>query len=169
MKLTRALHAATAAALAISLAAPMVVLADPGTDSVRAHGMLQLIWDVDLSAKSTATGLGASGRATFSVTTFDPDATFRGEVTCLRVVGATATTFATFYAVARVTDAPPGSTSQSIHVFGTDSGKFANAPDTLEAFDSPAPPSPDGSCPTSFPFASRPLADGEVVINNTLP
>ena len=169
MKLPRALRVATAAALAISLAAPIVVLADPGTDSVRAHGLLQLTWDVDISARSTPTGLGASGHVTFSITTFDPDATFRGDVTCLRIVGGTATAPATFYAVARVTAAPPGSTSQSIHVFGTDSGKFAQFPDTLEAFDSPALPNPDGTCPTSFPFVSRPLADGEVVINNVLP
>ena len=167
MKLPRALRAATAAALAISLAAPMVMLADSGSDTVRARGMLQLIWDVSLSAKSTSTGLNASGHATFSNTLFDPDASFRGEVTCLRVVGATATTPATFYAVARVIDAPPGSISQSIHIFGTDSGKFGQFPDTLEAFDSAAPPT--DTCPTSFPYASRPLADGEVVIDNTLP
>ena len=170
MKLPRALRAATAAALAISLAAPAVALADHGTDSVRAHGRLFLVLDVDLSARSTQSGVDASGRATFTDTTPDPDATWRGEVTCLRVVGGTASVpSSTFYAIARVTDAPPGDPAQSIHIFGTDSGKFSQAPDTLEAFPSPTLPNPDGTCPTSFPFGNRPLADGEVVVHNSLP
>lgn len=151
------------------LAAPATVSADHGPDSARGRGTLFLQLEVDFSARSTSTGQSASGHATFKNTIFDPNATWRGEVTCLRVVGATATTPATFYLVARVTAAPPGSLDQSIHVFGTDSGKFAGAPDTLEAFTDPAPPNPDGTCPTTFPFGSRPLADGEVVVHNTLP
>jgi hypothetical protein len=170
MKLPRALRAAAVAALALSLAAPTVVLADHGTDSVRAHGRLFLVLDVDLSARSESTGIGATGRASFTDTSPDPDATYRGEVTCLRVVGGSASVpSSTFYAVARITDQPPGGIAQSIHIFGTDSGKFSQAPDTLEAFPSPSPPNPDGTCPTVFPFPNRPLFDGEVVVHNTLP
>jgi hypothetical protein len=67
----------------------------------------------------------------------------------------------------KLTKVPPGSPLQSMIIFATDGGKFSGAPDTATFGFSTAPPPPDGACPT--PFAGFPVADGEVVIHNTLP
>jgi len=150
------------------LAWPAVVSADHGTDSVRGNVRLFGQIEVNVSARSSQAGSDASGRVTFTNTITDPNQTWRGDVTCLRIVGATATTAATFYTVARVTDAPPGDFAQSIHVFGTDAGKFAQAPDTLAAFTSSLPAPPDGACPVPT-FSGSPVSDGEVTIHNSLP
>ena len=149
------------------LAWPAAASADHGTDSVRGNASFAVI-DVSVSARSSQAGTDASGRITLTRTDRDPNQTWRGEVTCLRVIGATATTPATFYAIARVTDAPPGDPSMSIHAFGTDAGKFAQAPDTLTGFTSTTPAPPDGACPSPT-FAASPVADGEVTIHNSLP
>jgi len=143
-----------------------VASAGPNQDSAKGRvNQFGVIWD--FSATSTATGFNASGSVRITVQNADPNQVYTGQVTCLRVVGATATTPATAFIGGVITTAPPGSFASSFVITASDSGKFANAPDTFNGFVTSSPPPPDGGCPTSG-FGS-PVADGEVIINNALP
>jgi hypothetical protein len=145
---------------------PTAATAAPGGDSARGH-VDTATYTLDFSARSTQTGLNASGNVRITLTSLDPNQVYAGDVTCLRVVGATATTPALAYIGAKVTQAPPGSPFSVILVDASDSGKFSGAPDTaLPTFATGTPP-PDGACPAPTP--ATPVADGEVVIYNTLP
>ena len=122
---------------------------------------------IDWSARSTNTGLNARGNGRVTFTNNDPNVTYAGDVTCLRIVGATATTPAMVSVGVLVTQAPPGSFVQSLLFFGSDAGKFSSVPDTATWSTSSAPPPPDGGCPA--PFAGIPVTQGQVVITNELP
>jgi hypothetical protein len=159
---------ALAAILSLGLT-PTVALADPGGDSASGHVTDLYNQSYDFSAKSSAAGTGASGYGKVTLVYSDPDQVYSGDVTCLRVIGATLTTPATAVIGVRVTNAPIGSTTQSLLIQATDSGKFAAAPDTIfsQSYATPAPP--DGACPAAVPFAGYPVIKGDITINNTLP
>lgn len=156
------------AALAVAglVLLPSAALADRGPDTARGnvHTISQRL---HFSARSTQTGLDASGHARLTLTGFDPDLVFAGEVTCLRVVGATATTPVLASIGVRITQQPPGLPFQSIVINASDSGRFSGAPDTASSFLSFAPPPSDGACPA--PVVTTPVADGWMRIHNTLP
>jgi hypothetical protein len=101
------------------------------------------------------------------VTNGDPNNVISGEVTCLRVVGGTGTTPALAKIGVKVTQAPPGDPTQSLIITASDWGKFSQAPDAANTVFSPAPPPPDGFCPT--PGFTAPVTSGEITIHNTLP
>ena len=154
------------AVLLIALGA-QATLAAPNQDSAKGRvNYFGQMWD--FNANSTATGFNADGTVKITTTNTDPNQTFWGEVTCLRVVGATATTPATAVVAGVITKAPPGSFASSFVINASDSGKFASAPDGFTGFLSSAPPPPDGNCPAPSTFVS-PVTDGEVIIHNTLP
>jgi len=158
--------AAATVALALAMS-PAVVGAGPNTDTASGSGTV-FSDQVDFSARSTNVNTDARGRIRVTDTGLDPNQTWTAEVTCMRVIGATATTPATVVVSGRIVDSPPGSFVQSIQVQATDAGKFANAPDSMfyQFFGTPSPP--DGTCPMPITFTS-PLADGEVTISNALP
>ena len=129
--------------------------------------MNQATFTVVFDAQSNATGFDASGRVRFTNRSTDPNQVFSGEVTCLRVIAATATTPLTAVIGGVITDAPPGSPVASFIITATDQGKFATAADTFGFSLSTAPPPPDGGC--SLPSFTSPVADGNVIIENALP
>jgi hypothetical protein len=140
--------------------------AAPGGDSTSGNvlvGTNRLDWN----ARSTATGFNARGNARFTVTASDPNQVYSGEVTCLRIVGATPTSPALASIGVLVTQAPPGSFVSSMIIFASDNGKSSPVPDTATVGLSSGPPPADGACPA--PFAGAPVSTGEVVINNELP
>ena len=154
-------------ALLAILGAPASAGAAGGGDS--ASGRASQFGDQwDFSARSSNTNTDARGRIRITATTSDPNDVYTAEVTCMRVVGATATTPATVVVSGRIVDQPPGSFALSIQVHATDSGKFSNVPDTGNAFLSGSPSPPDGTCPAPFAFLS-PIVEGSVTISNTLP
>jgi hypothetical protein len=154
------------AAFLVVAFAPSIVLAGPNQDTAKGRvNQFGTLWD--FSAKSSATGFNASGSVRVTQANSDPNQVFTGEVTCLRVVAATATTPATAFIGGVITNAPPGSFASSFVITASDSGKFSNVPDTFNGFVSSSPPPPDGGCPTSG-FGS-PVADGEIIIDNALP
>ena len=158
----------TTGVILVALAvAPAAVSAGNNTDSASGRGTF-FGTDFDFSARSTNVNTDARGRIRLTDTGSDPNRVFTAEVTCMRVVGATATTPAAVVLSGRITDQPAGSAALSLIVHATDSGKFSNAPDTISVFASSTPSPPDGACPPPATFLS-PLADGEVVIKNSLP
>lgn len=152
-------------AFALLALTPAVAVADHGTDSASGRGRVSNFADIDFSARSSSVGTNASGRASISFTNNDPDQTYSGEVTCLRVVGATTTTPAMATIGVLITKAPFGSTFQSFVLSVSDGGKFSGVPDTANWSFSSAPPPSDGLCPT--PFGGVPV-DGEIKIHDSL-
>ena len=171
MNTRRVSLALTAATLLAALALlPSIAAADHGTDSARGNvNALFGAYALDFSARSTGAGADASGRASLTLTNTDPNQKYSGEVTCLEVIGGTATTPATAVISVRLTDVPAGSTAQSMIIAATDSGKFSGGPDMAGFTLSAAPSLPDGACNPAFLPFQQPIADGEVVIHNTLP
>ena len=166
MKSRLPLHVAALAAV-VAAALPALAGAAPAGDSTSGNVTFSGS-KLDWRARGTATGLNATGTARVIFTNTDPDQTYSGEVTCLRVVAATATTPATASVGVLLTDTPPGQgIFQSMVIFASDSGKFSPVPDTAASQITTAPPPPDGGCPT--PFAGSPVSQGEVVINNEIP
>ena len=161
----RSLRTAALAALVLSVL-PTLAGAAPGGDSTSGN-VTQFGARLDWSARSTATGFNARGNARVTFTNSDPNDTYAGEVTCLRVVGGTASAPAMASIGVLITQAPPGSFISSMTIFTSDDGKFSQTPDTATFGFSSGPPPPDGACPT--PFAGSPVTQGEVVINNALP
>ena len=149
---------------------PGIAAGDHGTDSARGRvNNLSGAYNLDFSARSTGAGADASGRASLTITTSDPNQKYSGDVTCLEVTGATATVPATAVMSVRLTSVPPGSPYQSIIIAATDSGKFSGGADLAGFTFSTAPSLPDGACNPAFLPFQQPVADGEVVIHNTLP
>ena len=155
------------AALVAAFGTPAVAGAAGGGDSASGHGA-QFGATFDFSGRSTNVNTDARGKIRLTDTTADPNDVYTAEVTCMRVVAATATTPATAVLIGRIVDQPPGSFALSIEVHAADHGKFSNVPDAVSVFLSGTPAPPDGACPAPFPFIS-PLAEGEVTISNTLP
>jgi len=148
-------------------ATPVAVGAAGGGDSASGnftYGNEQ----VDFSARASNVDTDARGRIRITNTSADPNDVYTAEVTCLRVIGATAGTPATAVAVGRIIDQPPGSPYLSILVQVQDSGKFSQVPDSGFAFFQFVPSPPDTACPVPFTF-NNPLAEGTVTIDNTLP
>ena len=148
---------------------PSVAVGAGTGDSASGHVTDRFNQQYDFSAKSSAAGTGASGYGKVTFISSDPNQVYSGDVTCLRVVGATTTTPATAIMGVRVTNAPIGSTIESLIIQATDSGKFAGAPDTIFAQFLSTPAPPDGACPVPFMFLGNPVIKGDVVIDNTLP
>ena len=164
-------HLALLRVLAIAAAVlsvlPAVAGAAPGGDSTSGNVTFSGL-RIDWRATSTATGFNARGYGRLTQTNADPNQTFAGDVTCLRVVGATATTPAMASIGVLLTQTPPGSFASSMIIHASDSGKFSSVPDTATTLTSfGAPPPADGACPA--PFLGAPVSTGEVVINNALP
>ena len=147
---------------------PGVAAGDHGTDSARGN-VNTSSYSLDFSAKSAGSGADASGRASLTITSSDPNAKYSGEVTCLEVTGATATAPATAVISVKLTNVPAGAPYQSMIIAATDSGKFSGGPDLAGWNLSVAPSLPDGACNPAFLPFQQPVADGEVVIHNTLP
>lgn len=139
------------------------VSGDHGRDSVMAHVFEFAGVDWELHARSSSVGTDVSGRFRVTVTSVDPNLVLAGEVTCLRVVEAGGQ--ALFSAAGVITRQPAGFEARSFLVVGSDSGKFSTAADTFNGVVLDTPPPPE--CPT--PSLGDPVADGEVVIHNTLP
>ena len=164
----RLLALLTSAALVAALfLMPASAGAAGGGDSASGHGV-QFGTTTDFSARSSNVNTDARGKIRVTFTNNDPNDVYTAEVTCMRVVGATATTPATAVVSGRITSQPPGSNIVSILVHSADSGKFSNVPDSMIVQFSTAPSPPDGTCPVPFTFVN-PLAEGEVTIDNTLP
>ena len=158
----------TIGALVAALAAPVAAAsAAGGGDSASGQGT-QFGTTFDFSGRSSNVNTDARGRIRLTNTSSDPNDVYTAEVTCMRVVGATATTPAMAVLIGRIVDQPAGSGALSIQVHAADHGKFSNVPDAANVFLSGTPAPPDGSCPAPFQFIS-PLADGTNTINNTLP
>jgi len=153
------------AVLAMMLVLGGPAVADHGNDAATGKVNLFGFEQIDFSAKSSAAGTGAHGRARVTFTQSDPNEVLAGEVTCLRVVGATATTPAMASIGVLVTrNTFFGSTIQGLIIHTTDSGKFSDTPDTVALQFFAIPPPADGLCP--LPLTGSP-ADGEVTIHNT--
>jgi hypothetical protein len=157
-----------AAILSLGLV-PSVAIAADGGDSASGHVTDQFNGQYDFSAKSSAVGTDASGYGKITFIGSDPNAVYSGDVTCLRVIGATLTTPATAVIGVRLTNEPVGAPYQSVIINATDTGKFSNVPDTLFAqfFLTPAPL--DGACPAPAAFAGFLVIKGDITIDNTLP
>jgi hypothetical protein len=166
VKLRRKLGLAAACVAALPVVLIPSAVAAPATDSASGHITI-FGFKLDFSARSASNGVGATGSARVTLTISDPNQVYSGEVTCLRVVGATATTPALAVVGVKLTRVPPGATDQSLIINASDSGKFGQAPDTATTLFSSTPPPPDGFCPAPVP--GQPVADGEIVIQNTLP
>jgi hypothetical protein len=168
MNLRRGLTSLAVAAAILGLG-PSAALAAPGGDSASGHvtDLNDNQWD--FSARSSGNGTDASGYGKVTFVFSDPNDVYSGDVTCLRVIGATLTTPATAVIGVRVTNAPIGSTIQSMVINATDSGKFSGAPDTIIGQFSTTPSPPDGACPAPLPFAGSPVIKGDITITNTLP
>jgi len=151
-------------AFAILAFTPSAAVADHGTDS--ASGRITIFGSnrYDFSARSSAVGTDARGRASITLTSTDPDQEWSGEVTCLRVVSATPTTPAMASIGVLVTKAPFGSTVQGFVFSVTDGGKFSGVPDTVALMSFGALPPPDGACPAPIPGS---IGDGEVTIHDS--
>jgi hypothetical protein len=151
---------------AISLA-PATAGAAGGGDSASGN-VSQFGQTTVFSGRSSNVNTDARGRIRVTFTNSDPNAVYTAEVTCMRVIGATATTFAMAVLSGRIVDQPPGSSILSLQVHATDSGKMSNAPDGLFVLFSGAPSPTDGLCPDPLPF-SNPVAEGQITIDNALP
>ena len=158
----------TSAALVAALfLIPATAGAAGGGDSASGHST-EFGTITDFSARSSNVNTDARGRIRVTFANSDPNDVYTAEVTCMKVVGATATMPARVVVSGRIVSQPPGSSVVSIQVHASDSGKFSNVPDSMDVFFFGTPSPPDGTCPVPFTFVS-PLADGEVVIQNTLP
>jgi hypothetical protein len=147
---------------------PISVRGDSGHDSATGHvnnwGGSDV--DIDFSARSNFNGTQARGYARFAFRDFDPDRVISGEVTCLIVAGPVATIGGV------ITDVRGGTfaTGNAFIINATDSGKFANLPDTVGAFVAlliPPETFTDGApCATST--FELPVTEGEIVIYDAL-
>jgi hypothetical protein len=135
--------------------------ADHGRDSVTGHVVLFFNDDIDFTARSSAMNTDVSGRFRVTFMSVDPNFVAEGEVLCMRVVAGIPALFSIGGVITR---APAGSTAQGFTAVGSDSGKFGTAADTFNYSFSPVPVT---VCPT--PSLGSPVADGEIVIHNTLP
>lgn len=136
-----------------------VAYADHGTDYAR--GTVDRGFDEwRFSASSNFNGTDPRGHVRVIFENQDPNLVITGEVTCLLVVGNTASI------IAEVTDVRGGvfPSARSLIVSATDSGKFSNLPDTFQGFVSSQPAT--NVCPPPSPFQS-PVLDGEVVIHDS--
>jgi hypothetical protein len=115
--------------------------------------------DIDFNARSSAFGTDARGHFRVTVTGFDPNQVYEGEVLCLQVVGTATAALATIGGV--ITRAPAGNTAQGFVAFASDSGKFSQGADT---FDWTITTLPTTVCPT--PTLGTPVVDGEIVIRD---
>ena len=154
-------------ALVAAFVTPATAGAAGGGDSASGHGS-QFGMTFDFSGRSSNVNTDARGRIRVTMTNQDPNDVYTAEVTCMRVVGATATTPASAVLIGRIVDQPPGQGVVSLVIHAADSGKVSNVPDSAIVGFSGAPAPPDGACPPPVQFIS-PLAEGEVTINNTLP
>ena len=151
-------------AFALLALAPSTAVADHGADSASGRITVFASNRYEFSARSSAVGTDARGRASITFTSYDPDQEWSGEVTCLRVVSATPTTPAMATIGVLVTNAPFGSTVQGFILSVTDGGKFSGVPDTATVLSFGPLPPPDGACPA--PVTGSP-GDGEVTIHDS--
>jgi hypothetical protein len=159
------LAALVTAALALTLGAG-AASADHGTDSASGHANnVALQVDIDFSARSSNVGTAARGHARFTFDNFDPNIVVSGEVTCLLVVGGVAGQPALASIGGVITNQPAGVGITHFTIFASDDGKFSQTPDTINFILHTTPQ--DELCPA--PTAGAPVADGEIVIHNTLP
>jgi hypothetical protein len=160
------LAALVTAALVSTVLGAGAASADHGTDSASGHvNNFGFQIDVDFSARSSSVGTAARGRARFTLDNFDPNIVLSGEVTCLLVVGGVAGQPALASIGGVITDQPAGVGLTNFTIFASDDGKFSQTPDTMEVALHNVPQ--DELCPAPTP--GTPVADGEVVIHNTLP
>jgi hypothetical protein len=135
-----------------------VAYADHGTDYARGT-VDHFGTEWRLSARSNFNETGAQGQVQTILENQDPNFVVTGAVTCLLVVGNTASI------VAEVTEARGGITSaQSTLISTTDSGKFQNMPDTFRSFLSATPAT--SVCPPPDPFQS-PVLDSEFIVHES--
>jgi hypothetical protein len=158
---------AAAGMLGALAATPVAVGAAGGGDSASGN-FAYFGYQVDFSARASNVDTDARGKIRVTYTAADPNDVYTAEVTCIRVVGATATTPATAVVSGRIVDQPAGSGVTSLLVQVQDSGKFSAVPDSGLVFFQGTPSPPDGACPVPFTF-NNPLAEGTVTIDNTLP
>jgi hypothetical protein len=158
---------ASAGMLAALAATPAAVGAAGGGDSASGN-FSDGFYQTDFSARASNIDTDARGRIRVTYTTADPNQVYTAEVTCMKVVGATATTPASAVVSGRIVSQPAGSSVMGLQVHVKDSGKFSQVPDSglVQFLFTPSPD--DGLCPVPFTF-NNPLADGTVTIDNTLP
>src|ERR1700741_4722882 len=106
---------ASAALVAALFLIPTTAGAAGGGDSAIGHGV-QFSTTVDFSARGSNVSTDARGKIRVTFTNSDPNAVYTAEVTCMNVVGATATTPAAAVVSGRITSQPPGSGVVSIQV-----------------------------------------------------
>jgi hypothetical protein len=153
------------AALAVLVLGAGAASADHGVDSASGHVNNHFgEFDVDFSARASSVGTAARGRFRLTRTSSDPNQVFVGEVTCLVVEGGSAGTPASASVSGVITDQPPGSGATAFVMIASDDGKFSQTPDRFDAALYNGPP----ACPP-VPGTLTPVADGEIVIHNTLP
>lgn len=157
--------AAAAAVLALTITPGAGLAASTHTDTATGHVGPDASHDytLDFSARSTSTGNQPRGSARLK---FNFGQEYSGDITCLRVEGATQTTPAIATMWVEVTRSTPGSSVRSFLIAASDSGKFSGAPDMANWLTLTSAPAPD-VCPDVAPFS--PVANGEVTITNALP
>jgi hypothetical protein len=163
----RKLLGLAAAGLAVLVFGAGAASGNHGTDSASGHVNNLAGFDIDFSARSSNVGTDARGRARFTLTSSDPNQSFTGEVTCLRVVGGTGSTPAMASIGGIVTDQSAGLTFSAFTLFVSDDGKFSQTVDTLGFIIYGFLPPLEDLCPP--PSAGVPVADGEITIHNTFP
>jgi hypothetical protein len=132
-----------------------------GSDVAKGHGTTFFGDAFAFSATANFNDTGARGSVRLDTAIGAQAVTFYGDVTCLRVLGNTASIAGTVTNIS-----PPvavfGNT-KSFVVQATDGGKFGSAPDTVyyQFFSTPAPP--DGVCPAPAPL-NIPISTGDIVI-----
>jgi hypothetical protein len=115
--------------------------------------------DVDFSARSNYNGTDAQGRFRYETST---GTVYEGTVTCLQVIAETATLAGYFTSIRN----PTGFAAQGFVVNVFDSGKFNQAPDTIDVIFMSTPQGPP-SCPAAAPGIGTAL-EGEIVVYDSL-
>jgi hypothetical protein len=161
--------------IAVSLT-PAPATADHGVDSAQgkytATGTGFGTVQVDFSARSSSIGTDSRGSARWTFPQHDPNTVVTGEVTCLRVLSTSTPSGAVATIGGRLTRVhgdgiPLCPTCQGFLIQVSDAGKFSNVPDTEFFQFTPTAP-PQDACPTPT-GGGVPVADGEIVIHDTLP
>jgi hypothetical protein len=136
-----------------------------GNDVAKGHGTTTFGDSFAFSATANFNDTGAHGSVRLDTALGAQEVTFYGDVTCLRVVGNTASI------AGNVTNISPPiafyGNIKSFVVQATDGGKFGSVADTVYygLLTTPAPP--DGACPAPSP-ANVPISTGDIVIGDAI-
>jgi hypothetical protein len=149
----------TALTVVLVFAAPATAVA--GSDVARGNGTRSgdSFEEFSINARSGFDGSQPSGSITFTEPDQDPNQRFRGDVTCLRVVGNQATMSGP------LTEKPLGSLSQSFVVRVIDNSELALA-DQLAFITTSLPPPPAPTCAGTFFLFPAPILRGDIDVTD---